>query len=60
MKEATTGTQMTETEARREFLKKVGKLGVTVPAVSLILAANQKAAAVPVLPYGGVRDEQLP
>lgn len=58
MKDTTT-TELAETEARREFLKKVGKLGVTVPAVSLILAANQKAAAVPVLPYGGPRDEQV-
>jgi len=34
-----------EAEARREFLKKIGKAGATVPAVSLLLAANFKAAA---------------
>lgn len=42
-----------EAHARREFLKKVGKLGVAVPAVSLLLAANHKASATPITPYGG-------
>ena len=29
-----------EAQARREFLKTIGKLGATVPAVSLLLAAS--------------------
>jgi len=31
--------------ARREFLKKVGRAGATVPAVSLLLAANFERAS---------------
>jgi hypothetical protein len=34
------GSLHRETEARREFLKKIGRAGATVPAVSLLLAAN--------------------
>ena len=34
-----------EAQARREFLKRMGKAGATVPAVSLLLAANFKAAS---------------
>ena len=34
-----------EAQARREFLKKIGKAGATVPAVSLLLAANFKTAS---------------
>ena len=34
-----------EAQARRDFLKKVGTAGATVPAVALLLAANFKAAS---------------
>jgi hypothetical protein len=34
------GSPEGEREARREFLRRVGRAGVTVPAVSLLLAAN--------------------
>jgi len=34
-----------EAQARREFLKKIGKAGAAIPAVSLLLAANFKAAS---------------
>jgi len=33
-----------EAQARREFLKKIGRAGATLPAVSLLLAANFKAS----------------
>lgn len=33
-----------ETQARREFLKKIGKGSVTVPAAVLLLAASAKQA----------------
>ena len=41
-----------EAQARRDFLKKLGTAGATVPAVSLLLAANFKAASAQT-PYGG-------
>jgi hypothetical protein len=41
-----------ETEARRAFLKRVGKATVTVPAVALLLSASSKAASAK-SPYGG-------
>jgi len=41
-----------ETQARREFLKKVGKGSVTVPAAVLLLAASAKQAYA--APSGGV------
>jgi len=45
-----------EAHARREFLKKIGKAGAMVPAISLLLAANFKPAAAQVPgdgnPYG--------
>jgi|GEM_PF-5780557 len=59
MTDITKSSSDAEAEARRDFLKRVGKLGVTVPAVSLLLAANQKAAAIPVLPYGDNRHPQF-
>ena len=34
-----------ESQARREFLTKLTKVGATVPAVALLLAANFKTAA---------------
>jgi len=43
-----------EAQARREFLKTIGKLGATVPAVSLLLAAGfTPAAAGPITGSGG-------
>ena len=41
-KEIGTGvdSQDSEPRARREFLKRVGKAGAAVPAISLLLAAN--------------------
>ena len=43
-----------ETEARREFLKKIGRAGATVPAVSLLLAANfERASAYETSGSGG-------
>lgn len=43
-----------EAEARREFLKKVGAASAMVPAVTVLLAANFKAAAAQTQdPYGG-------
>lgn len=41
-----------ETQARREFLKKVGKGSVTVPAAVLLLAASAKQAYA--APSGGI------
>jgi hypothetical protein len=41
-----------EAEARREFLIKLTKVGATVPAVALLLAANFKTAAAQAQ-YGG-------
>jgi len=35
-----TGPQAAEPSARREFLTKIGKACVAVPAISLLLAAN--------------------
>ena len=42
-----------EAQARREFLKKIGWAGATVPAVSLLLAANFEYASAEVAPSGG-------
>ena len=36
--------QESESTARREFLKKIGKAGVAVPAISLLLSANFQAS----------------
>ena len=41
-----------EAQARREFLTKLTKVGATVPAVALLLAANFKTAAAQAQ-YGG-------
>jgi len=41
-----------ESQARREFLTKLTKVGATVPAVALLLAANFKTAAAQ-SQYGG-------
>jgi hypothetical protein len=42
----------TETQARREFIKKLAKASAAAPAVALLLAANSKSAqAGPT--YGG-------
>jgi hypothetical protein len=41
-----------EAKARREFLKRVGKVGATAPAVALLLAANAKPASA-CSQYGG-------
>mgnify|MGYP001446279133 CR=1 FL=1 len=41
-----------EVQARREFLIKLTKVGATVPAVALLLAANFKTAAAQAQ-YGG-------
>ena len=41
-----------ESVARREFLTKLTKVGATVPAVTLLLAANYKAASAQG-PYNG-------
>ena len=40
-----TGPQGAEPSARREFLTKIGKAGVAVPAISLLLAANFQPAS---------------
>jgi hypothetical protein len=37
--------QVTEQSARREFLRRIGKAGVAVPAISLLLAANFQAGS---------------
>ncbi len=42
-----------ETEARREFLKKIGRAGATVPAVSLLLAANFERSSAEVTDGSG-------
>jgi hypothetical protein len=42
-----------ERTARRQFLRKLSAAGATVPAVSLLLAANFKAASAQGQPYGG-------
>jgi len=43
-----------EREARRQFLRKVGRAGAMVPAVSLLLAANfERASAGPAAGSGG-------
>jgi hypothetical protein len=34
------GPQAAEPSARREFLTRIGKAGVAIPAISLLLAAN--------------------
>jgi hypothetical protein len=41
-----------EQQARREFLKRLSAASASVPAVSLLLAANFKAASAQE-PYGG-------
>ncbi len=41
--------QADENQKRREFLKRVGKTSVAVPAAALLIAASQeKASAIPV------------
>ena len=42
-----------ETQARREFLKKIGAASAAVPAASLLLAVNAKSAQAQESPYGG-------
>ena len=42
-----------EAQARREFLKKIGWAGATVPAVSLLLAANFEHSSAEVTPASG-------
>ena len=42
-----------ETQARREFLKKIGAASAAVPAASLLLAVNAKSARAQEAPYGG-------
>jgi hypothetical protein len=39
------GPQAAESSARREFLTRIGKAGVAVPAISLLLAANFQVAS---------------
>ncbi len=39
-------------EARREFMKKVGKASACAPAVALLLAASAKSASAGVPPSG--------
>ena len=34
-----------ETEARRDFLKNIGKASATLPAVALLLSASEKSAS---------------
>ena len=41
-----------EADARREFIKKVGKAGAAAPAVALLMAANFKSAQAQST-YGG-------
>jgi hypothetical protein len=41
-----------EAQARREFLKRVGTVGATAPAVALLLAANAKSSSA-CSHYGG-------
>ncbi len=48
-----TDGQSAEGEARRDFLKNVGKAGVTVPAVALLLAASEKSASAQQPASGG-------
>jgi len=55
------GTAHRETEARREFLRKIGRTGVTVPAVSLLLAANfEPSSAYAWIGSGGSGSSSLP
>ena len=44
-KKGRAGLSETEVEARRTFLKRVGKATATAPAVALLLAASTKAAS---------------
>ena len=37
--------QATQPSARREFLTRIGKVGVAIPAISLLLAANFQPAS---------------
>jgi len=46
-------------EERREFLKKAGKVAITVPAVALLLKATSMPAHAQVIP-SGVVDPPLP
>lgn len=39
------GFRTSEAEARREFLKNIGKVTATAPAVALLLAASAKSAS---------------
>ncbi len=43
----------TEGEARRDFLKNVGKATATLPAVALLLAASEKSASAQQPASGG-------
>lgn len=43
--QTTKGVAKSEAEARRDFLKNVGKATATLPAVALLLAASEKSAA---------------
>ena len=42
------GPQAAEPSARREFLTRIGKAGVAIPAISLLLAANFQPASADV------------
>jgi len=46
-----------EAKARREFLKRVGKIGATAPTVALLLAANAKPASA-CSQYGGGAEQE--
>lgn len=41
-----------EASARRDFLKKSGRVAVAAPAVALLLAAGSRSALAQVQPYG--------
>jgi hypothetical protein len=43
----------TEADARREFIKKIGKASAAAPAVALLMAANYKDAQAQVPASGG-------
>jgi hypothetical protein len=42
----------TEADARREFIKKIGKASAAAPAVALLMAANYKDAQATPAPSG--------
>jgi hypothetical protein len=48
-----TSSDGTEADARREFIKKLGKASAAAPAIALLMAANYKDAQAQTQPSGG-------